>query len=284
MRYLTAVLALALLFTAACGSEPTNLDGGGGPGVAAAISVELGADQSARPERAMPDSVVGRVTDDQGRGVEGQLVNFEVPSGSEAGSFDAGALSTNAQGRVFNELTAGTRAWTSRLLDGQDSAYTARLVASRDGRPDEIAEMTFAVDPGPPRRGSEPSGNERHDEDGTFDEFGDDGDAEAVIAANFGGAWEDPHENPIPFELALIDGDNVEIIKRSFQAYAVRATGATGTGTLRMWPTMGDSATHVIDGEYEVQNYQADGEQQTWICVAFEPMMLSDCEDPPSDL
>lgn len=279
-KTLATLLALALV---ACG-EGSPTGSGDGSGVVSSLDVVDGDGQSAPVQQPMPDSVVGEVTDDNGNSVEGVAVNFEIPAGDSAGTFEANVLQTNAGGRVVNQLTAGVKAWTSRVVAGEDSAYAARLVASRDGRPDEIAQMRFAVEPGPPRPGSEPSGNERHDEDGTFDEFGDDGEAEALIAANFGGAWEDAHENPIPFEVALIDGDNVEVIKRSFQAYAVRATGAVGPGNLRMWPTVGDSAAHAIDGEYDVTHYQADGEQQMWICVAFEPMTLADCDGPPSDL
>lgn len=148
MRRLTALFcSLALL---ACGSEPSGLDDGGDPDVVAAISVEQGAEQSARAMRVMPDSVVGRATDDQGRAVEGRIVEFQLPAGPDAGSVDQQTLATNPQGRVFYELTAGPRAWTSRVAAGEDSAYTARLVASVDGRSDEVVEFTFAVQPGDP--------------------------------------------------------------------------------------------------------------------------------------
>jgi hypothetical protein len=146
----TALVLVGTLVAIGCGGSTTGLeDDGGTPGVVTALEVEQGAEQSARPEQAMPDSVVGRATDDAGTPVEGQLVHFEVPAGAEAGTFDVGSLLTNGQGRVFNELRAGTRAWTARVAAGEDSAYTARLVASRDGRPDEILEFTFAVEPGP---------------------------------------------------------------------------------------------------------------------------------------
>ena len=277
MRRLTALLSILAL--AACGSEPTSLDDGG-PTVVAAISVEQGARQSARPTRPMPDSVVARATDSQGRAVEGRIVEFQLPAGPEAGSVDQQTLATNAQGRVFYELRAGTRAWTSRP-PGEDSAYTARLVASVEGRSNEVTEFTFAVQPGEPA--NTPSGDDRLVEDGTFDQFGADGEAEAPFNANF---WIDEHENPVPYRIAITGGTAAEVVTPENTTASwkrrVRATGGPGTGTLTIWSR--PDSTESIDGEYEVQNYQADGEQQTWICVAFDPMTLSDCEGPPSDL
>lgn len=147
MRRLSGVL---LLIAAACGGSSTGPgDGGGGPSPVSSLEVESGNDQSAEPTEAMPDSIVVQAVDDAGNPVEGKLVNFEVPAGDSAGTFVADALQTNEEGRAFNELTAGTLAWTARVDAGEDSAYTARVVASRDGRPDEVGTVTFAVQPGP---------------------------------------------------------------------------------------------------------------------------------------
>lgn len=147
MRYLA--IALATLTAFACGSEtPTDSSDNSDPaGPVAAVTVESGDGQKAPPRRALPDSIVGRVTDSSGNPISGQIVNFQVAAGDSAGSFEVDALQTNSEGRVFNELTTGIRAWTARVAAGEDSAYTARLVASREGRPDEVARLNFAVEP-----------------------------------------------------------------------------------------------------------------------------------------
>lgn len=146
MRRLSLVLPVLAL---ACGGSSEALSGPGGPSIAADITVEQGADQTAPVGQALPDSVVGRAVDGAGDPVEGRIVNLEVPAGPDAGRFDADALQTNATGRVFAELRTGTRAWTARVRSGEDSAYVARLIASREGRADEIESFTFSVQPGP---------------------------------------------------------------------------------------------------------------------------------------
>lgn len=144
MRRLSLLcLVLALACGGPTGPEDRSLQ------LAAAIEVESGTDQIAPVTEVMPDSVVARVLDADGNPVEGRLVNFEVDAGDEAGRFDASALQSNGQGRVFNELRAGTRTWTDRVWNMEDSAYTVRLVASNEGRPDEVQSFTFAVEPGP---------------------------------------------------------------------------------------------------------------------------------------
>lgn len=154
LKYLThagskalAVL-LPMLAVAACGSDVSGPEPRG-LSVVASVQVEEGEGQRGAPEQAMPDSIVARVTDSSGNAVEGRLVNFEVVGGSENGQFEASALTSNGNGRVMNELRAGPRAWTSRIVDGQDSAATARLVASNKGQPDSVTTFTFAVEVGP---------------------------------------------------------------------------------------------------------------------------------------
>lgn len=142
-KWTTATVLVAIL--AACSGGPTGLDDGGPPDVVASIEVEKGEGQRGPPVEVLPDSVVGRVLNSAGDPMSGVFVNFETPGGT----FDADGLTTNGNGRVFNELTTGEVAWTARVAAGEDSAFTARLVASRDGRPDEIASFTFAVDPDP---------------------------------------------------------------------------------------------------------------------------------------
>lgn len=138
---------LVLAFIACGGGSPTG--SGNGSGVVSSLDVVEGNGKSAPVQQPMPDSVVGEVRDDNGDPVEDVTVNFDVPAGDSAGTFEANVLQTNADGRVVNQLTAGVKAWTSRVVAGEDSAYTARLVASIEGRPDEVAEITFAVQPGP---------------------------------------------------------------------------------------------------------------------------------------
>lgn len=143
----TLVTLLAFAFVACGGGSPTG--SGDESGVVSSLDVVDGDGQSAPVQQPMPDSVVGEVTDDNGDPIEGVAVNFEVPAGDSAGMFETNVLQTNADGRVVNQLTAGVEAWTSRVVVEEDSAYTARLVASRAGRPDVVSEFTFGVDPGP---------------------------------------------------------------------------------------------------------------------------------------
>ncbi|NIR76802.1 MAG: hypothetical protein GWN53_17385 [Gammaproteobacteria bacterium] len=142
-------MGLAVALLVACGDAGESITEASSV-TFSSLQVSAGADQLAPPETPLSDSVVASVTDGASNPVEGVLVNFEVVDGPGAGTFATPSLTTDANGRVYNELTTGTRAWTSRMESGEDSAYTARLVASKGGRAEEIATFTFAVAAGPP--------------------------------------------------------------------------------------------------------------------------------------
>jgi hypothetical protein len=223
------LIAVAAALTLACGGSDGTTGIDGDPGIAADITVEQGADQRAPILDVMPDSVIGRVMDDQGRAVGGQTVNLVIPAGEEAGrwtglSGPTGTLTTDAQGRVFAELQAGTRAWTSRVVDGEDSAYVARLVASREGRADEIEELTFAVEPGEPV-----VGDDRDVARGATG-GGLTGDSpHTVPAGNTFAAVRDQHENPVPWGLD-VPGDIARVEEADDRIGGLRTVVAESAG------------------------------------------------------
>lgn len=142
------LVPLAVLLSLACGSETPTDTGGLTPGtsVARSVTVEQGAGQEAAVERRFPAEVVARATNNAGNPVEGQSINFATRTDGGP-TWQAGVLTTNAQGRVRQTPTAGTVAWTS-LLPG-DSAHTIELVASNDGAPDVVATFSLVQQPGP---------------------------------------------------------------------------------------------------------------------------------------
>jgi hypothetical protein len=97
-----AVLATLAVFTmAAC----DNTAGTDDPGPAAAFSVVSGDAQSAAVGTTLPQPLVVRVTDADGRPVPNHLVNFVVTAGG--GSLFAGAAQTDADGLAADRWTLG---------------------------------------------------------------------------------------------------------------------------------------------------------------------------------
>lgn len=265
MRKLAAFVALLAL---ACGDSPAGPGGEiGTGGSVAAISVEQGSGQRGPPQQALPDSIVGQVTDGGGDPVQGVLVNFEVTS-ADGGQFETVSLQTNSNGRVFNRLVAGTKAWTS--LVPEDSTHTARLVASREGRPDEITSFQFVIQPGEIHRVSVT----KVLEDGTADQSGGDG----VAAAQPATVWRDDWRNPIPYTVSVSGPAHAETLEGAPSWTEAIVADSAGAGTVTIQARNGESS---ISGTFEVTTF--DGGAETWICVVLERGKGSqdDCEGPP---
>lgn len=117
---IAAVMALA-----ACepGTDPK-------PQVAARLDIVSGDDQEARVGTELSSPLVVKVTDDDGRPVRGQIVNFVVVSGG--GSVFAGTAQTNEQGEARERWTLGTStaAADSQRVEARavDAATGAALV------------------------------------------------------------------------------------------------------------------------------------------------------------
>lgn len=99
-RRAAACLA-ALAALAAC--ESSN---GPRPQVAARLDIVSGNEQEAVVGAELPNALVVKVTDDRGRPVRGQIVNFRVVSGG--GSVFAGTAETNDEGEARERWTLGT--------------------------------------------------------------------------------------------------------------------------------------------------------------------------------
>ena len=102
----TRVRALAWALTAvlaACGDSPSASRG---PGAPARVEVISGDTQEAIVGTELPNPLVVRVSDEDGRPVPGLVVNFRVVSGG--GSVFAGAAQTNAAGEARERWTLGT--------------------------------------------------------------------------------------------------------------------------------------------------------------------------------
>ncbi len=97
------VPTLALL--TACGGADLVLPGEGEP---AAIQVIHGDGQSGRVGAALAEPVVARVTDGQGRPIDGVAVAFDLPDGADAAVTPGTAL-TGTDGQAAFQVTMGTR-------------------------------------------------------------------------------------------------------------------------------------------------------------------------------
>lgn len=139
MRYVRAISVLALLLAFACGSETTGVTLDQTP---LSLSVTGGNGQADTVLQQLPDSVVLRVTDSDGNPVSGRLVSFEATGESDCGAWEASALETNANGRVFNMLTFGEDASTRPDFD-----CTWRAVQSVNGQPDLLATIDLEALP-----------------------------------------------------------------------------------------------------------------------------------------
>ncbi|HEV7586996.1 MAG TPA: Ig-like domain-containing protein [Longimicrobium sp.] len=158
-RLLAATLALAVAALPAC-SDST----GSKAGPAAHVDVVSGNAQSGPAGTELPQPVVVKVTDAQGRPVQGQVVSFVVTGGG--GHVFAGSGATDGQGLAQERWTLGTAAGPQTLeartvVGGQPlsaAVFTATAVAgapatavalggdtSVAGVPGSVVEDSFAV-------------------------------------------------------------------------------------------------------------------------------------------
>lgn len=268
MRTRRALIALALALTA-CGSEPTALEDGG-PQVVQ--SVEVVENDSLTVEAgATSDTVVAVLEDADGNPVDGGLSSWEVEGGddTECGFWESGSVQSGSDGRVTNVLHAGEVAWTASAQP--DCRY--RVVDASEGAPEPLRDsVQVTVEPGPLNNLTV----SRTVEDGTRDQFGDDGRALAQPRE----VWNDVHQNPYPYEAAVTSGP-AHVVDDSTTLEWQRAIAADslGTGTVELW-TLPDS-TRTLSGTFEVTAYGPEGEER-WICVTFEDGRgEATCEGPP---
>ena len=163
---------LGLLATLSCGSPADN-----DPRLPAAMVVISGDEQEATVGTEMPNPLVVRVVDDEGRPVSGQLVNFRVVSGG--GSMFAGSGLSNADGLVQDRWTLGTST-------SVDQRVEARAVDPRTGEPLIFATFTATALPGPPSAATKHEGDEQ------------DATAGAPVPIRPAVLVVDAHSNPVP--------------------------------------------------------------------------------------
>lgn len=118
-----AVSCAALVTLAACDSSSAPR-----PQVAARLEVVAGNDQEAQAGATLASPLVVRVSDQKGKAVEGQIVNFRVVSGG--GSVFAGTAQTNSNGEVREQWTLGV---STAAADSQ--RVEVRAVDAATGQP-----------------------------------------------------------------------------------------------------------------------------------------------------
>ncbi|HEU0012876.1 MAG TPA: Ig-like domain-containing protein, partial [Longimicrobium sp.] len=126
---LAACLSLALLAGAAACEDPS----GSKAGPPANLDVVSGNNQAGPAGAELPDPLVVKVTDERGRPVKGQLVNFRVTAGG--GTVFASAGITNADGIAQERWTLGTQAGSTQTVE-------ARAIDSDTGEPLVFATFT----------------------------------------------------------------------------------------------------------------------------------------------
>lgn len=272
MRTARSALVLALAFTLACGSEPTALESDGPEAVESVDVVEN--DSLAVQAARVSDTVVAVLRDANGNPVSGEISSWEVngEGGDICGFWEASTLESNASGEVKNRLNAPTFAHTA-FSSPPDCRY--RVVHSREGAPEPVIDsVSVTVQPGPAVKLSV----DRVTEDGTRDEFGDDGDARARLDD----VWQDTHGNPAYYEAAVTEGPATVKGGKGETTWPRRVvpTGPEGTGTVEAWSLPDSSET--VTGTFEVWHYGPEN-NETWICVFFSAQEGDEtCEGPPN--
>lgn len=271
MRTARSALVLALAFALACGSEPTALEDGG-PEVVESVDVVENADLSVQVAQTS-DTVVAVLRDSGGNPVAGELSSWEINGEGEeiCGFWQTSTLESNASGEVKNRLNAPTFAHTA-FSSPPDCRY--RVVHSREGAPEPVIDsVDVTVEPGPAVNLSV----QPVIEDGTRDEFGDDGDARARLDD----VWQDAHGNPAYYEAAVTEGPATVKGGKGQVTWPRRvvADGPAGTGTVEVWSLPDSSET--VTGTFEVTKY-GPNDEETWICVLFAAREGGGtCEGPP---
>ena len=135
-----AVGIAAALSLAACDTTEPR------PRVAARLDIVSGDDQEGRAGAELANALVVKVTDDRGRPVRGQTVNFRVVSGG--GSVSAGTAQTDEQGQIQARWTLGTSTAAAdsqrveaRAVDAS-GATLASATFSAIARPDVVSGFT----------------------------------------------------------------------------------------------------------------------------------------------
>jgi hypothetical protein len=135
-----AVGIVAALSLAACDTTEPR------PRVAARLDIVSGDDQEGRAGAELANALVVKVTDDRGRPVRGQTVNFRVLSGG--GSVSAGTAQTDDQGQIQARWTLGTSTAAAdsqrveaRAVDAS-GATLASATFSAIARPDVVSGFT----------------------------------------------------------------------------------------------------------------------------------------------
>jgi hypothetical protein len=126
--------ALGALLLAACSESPSA------PGAPASLAIVSGNGQQAVVGTELPEALIARIVDANGRPVPGQIVNFRVVSGG--GSVFAGSAISNSDGIVRERWTLGTSTSVPQRIE-------ARAVDNATGEPLVFAEFTAIAKPGP---------------------------------------------------------------------------------------------------------------------------------------
>jgi len=131
-------VVLALL---ACTGDELNLPSEGDPG---SITVLGGNGQSGQVGITLPESLVVRVTDGEGRPVEGQQVVF-VPTADPTGQLLPDTVSTDATGRAASRwklgIEAGSQQVNARVLGGSNPLAVTFTATADPAPPDSLAEV-----------------------------------------------------------------------------------------------------------------------------------------------
>ena len=135
---LAAATLLALCAGLSCDSgRSSGLDPVGPP---AELELVSGNNQEGEVGTRLPQPLVVRVTDDEGRPIAGQVINFRVVEGN--GSVFAGAAQTNAEG-IAQEL------WTLGTSTSDSQRVEVRAVDATTGEPLVFATFRATARPGP---------------------------------------------------------------------------------------------------------------------------------------
>ena len=137
-RFFTCSFVLVLLTS--CTSDKLNLPSEGDPG---SISVLAGNGQSGQVGISLPESLVVRVTDGEGRPVERQQVVF-VPTADPTGQLLPDTVITDGTGRAASRWKLGTEAGSQQVdarVIGASNPLAVTFTATADpAPPDSLAE------------------------------------------------------------------------------------------------------------------------------------------------
>lgn len=143
---ITPVVALGILLATGCGEESTSPPDTPPPPptpTPAALVVVSGNDQSGAVGAPLPADLVVRVTDADGRGVEGVSVTFDASDG--AGSFSPSTASTDPSGDARTQWTLGTTPGLQEASARLGSVDPVPLRATAEPGPVAVVEASRAA-------------------------------------------------------------------------------------------------------------------------------------------